>query len=200
MSNLIIDGKKEAIQNEQALKLEDFLVQIRNQYNRDDHVIASLKVDGVELTEEKEVEFSNFKIAEFDTVEVQTLTRAEMSLQMMESVSVLLHEMLELIERITVQENKTIIYQSFTKLIDGLQAFTETVQTVRIACKIVNNQNIALMEADLLSVMKDLLHYCSLDQVDYLKSVLKNDLPVCVNEWLNEGIPAIIEMIHGRRS
>jgi len=195
MISLIVDGNEENCGIGGADSFEKLIERVRDDYNRDSQVIHSVFVDGEELTDSLEKLYSNKPISDFGKLEVKTLSKIEMSVQMLAGVVSLLDEMIQLSERIAEEQSRLEVFRQFTRLIDGLQVFIDTVQTVRLACRVINTQSLALMEADLLSVMKDMVMYCNENKIEYMQSILRNDLPIVLRDWADSGIPEIEAII-----
>jgi hypothetical protein len=80
---------------------------------------------------------------------------------------------------------------NFSKLIDGLDAFTQGVSTVKRVLKIGVLPGLDILEADLLSILQDLLDSQQKNLPQYASELLKEHLPLNLKQWREEGIPGL---------
>ncbi len=84
-------------------------------------------------------------------------------------------------------------YTQFTNLIDGVTTFTQAIANVKKVLRIGILLPVSLLEADLLSILKDLLSSHQKGQATYMKALLQDYLPKNLSQWREQGIPALIK-------
>src|SRR5690606_6436744 len=82
--------------------------------------------------------------------------------------------------------------EKFLRLLDGLETFAEGVSTARVALRLGLMDQVRLLEADLVSILKDLFEAKKSGRRDYVDRLLTGELPENLREWHDQGIPAII--------
>jgi len=82
--------------------------------------------------------------------------------------------------------------QLFVNLIDAISTFTEALTCVKQILRIGILQPVNILEADLLSILKDILSGKQNEEKSYLKDLLTIHLPKNLEQWRTTGIPAII--------
>lgn len=91
----------------------------------------------------------------------------------------------------TLQTNEFI--PIFSKLLDGINTLSEAILSVRKVLRIGIMPQVDLLEADLLSILKDILNCQKEGEAIYFKQLLGEHLPNNLDQWKNEGIPALIQ-------
>lgn len=82
--------------------------------------------------------------------------------------------------------------ESFTRLIDGIQTFTDALLSIKQTLRIGRLDPINLLEADLASILQDLLQAQQTQQKEYSIDLMRNHLPVNIEEWRVRGLPILI--------
>ncbi len=73
-------------------------------------------------------------------------------------------------------------------LMDGIATFTDALMSIKNLLKLGRIQKIAVLEADLLSIMQDILDAREKKDQQYLTELLEIHLPECLGRWKSEGI------------
>jgi hypothetical protein len=82
--------------------------------------------------------------------------------------------------------------KNFLILIDGISTLTEAVHSVKKVFKMGLSPSIQVLEADLLSIMRDTLMSQNGGQTEYFQELLDEHLPKNLSEWRTTGIPMIM--------
>jgi hypothetical protein len=81
---------------------------------------------------------------------------------------------------------------SYERLLEGVGTVMESILTARGVLKIGLHAKVNLLEADLLSILKDLLEASEQGNMDYRDELISIHLPQNLKEWREEGIPEMI--------
>jgi hypothetical protein len=81
---------------------------------------------------------------------------------------------------------------SYERLLEGIGTVMESILTARSVLRIGLHQKINLLEADLLSILKDLLEATEENNIAYRDELIAVHLPQNLKEWRHEGIPEMI--------
>ena len=81
---------------------------------------------------------------------------------------------------------------SYERLLEGIGTVMESILTARSVLRIGLHQKVNLLEADLLSILKDLLEATEEKNTDYRDELIAVHLPQNLKEWRHEGIPEMI--------
>jgi len=75
------------------------------------------------------------------------------------------------------------------KAIDGLDLFIQTIGGIKMALKFGLNQKVALIEADLVSIMNEILNAKRQNNYIYLSEILSKDLIENLYQWKEVAFP-----------
>jgi len=84
----------------------------------------------------------------------------------------------------------------FIKFIDNLEILNEAIRNMKYALALGLNQEIELLEADLRSILQDLLSSREKGDSKYVQELLSQHLVQNLREWKSKGIPSIREHCH----
>ncbi len=129
---------------------------------------------------------------EFKEPEVTTQHPREMAHETLQDL-IEFSIVLEKLSRNTAQRaNEPDFLENLIHLIDEISTFTEAIIHARITLKMGLIRSVSLLEADLLSILKDLLHGQATGQKVYIISLLNEYLPTNFEQWRTQGIPELI--------
>lgn len=169
-----------------------FMEQVRRQFNSEASVIASIRVDGDELDGEREEQLSALPLSEIGSIELFTAHPREIAEETLQN----LLDFTSHLEQFSRQSAEKLLAhqvpQEFMKLIDGIEIFTGGLVQVRMTLRIGRLEPVSVLEADLLSILKDLVEFTESGDRDYVIDLLQNHLPLNLEDWRREGIPALI--------
>jgi hypothetical protein len=81
---------------------------------------------------------------------------------------------------------------SYERLLEGISTVMESILTARGVLRIGLHAKVNLLEADLLSILKDLLEASEQGNIEYRDELISTHLPQNLKEWREEGIPEMI--------
>ena len=103
-------------------------------------------------------------------------------------------ELIRLSQKLGQCEDALDLTSGLAKLMESLSLFFEAVSTIKLVLRIGVNPRIDVMEADLTSILKDLQNALECRQDDYLRALLKTDLPQCLEHWRTDGISILTKI------
>lgn len=191
MKTVRINGIEEEIPAG-LLVFDDFLRNLTQQLEHDQQVIASIRLNGRELSEAEENALRAQRIEEVEDIEVQTSSPIDLAYQTLDTLEQYLDRIMLSIDR-AAKHYRAKNYMSadtyFAKSIDGLDLFVQTIGGVKLALRIGLNQTVALTEATLVSIMNDLLDAKRQNNYLFLADLLEKDLIENLTDWRTKVFP-----------
>jgi len=114
------------------------------------------------------------------------------ALETLYTLQLFLDNLIGLCARIVDEKEAATKEASYQRLIDGLCTVMESILTARSVLRIGIHPQVNLLEADLLSILKDLLEAAEQGNTEYQNDLLATHLPQNLKEWRHEGIPEMI--------
>lgn len=81
----------------------------------------------------------------------------------------------------------------FQRLLDGIQTFVDTVSTTKAVLQKHHENAVNILEADLLSILKDMLEAENTGDAAYRRDLLLVHLPKNLEDWRDSGIEKLIQ-------
>jgi hypothetical protein len=195
MSNhLVINGIPKNIDTNQSLR--DLLTYLRKNLCNDAAVISCIRIDGRELTEMEEEKLQAETLDHLGDIEVFTAHPHELAQETLQSLlpftlalDALSKGIAEQIRNPRMGVNLDVQYQ---RLLGGLDDFIEAIKGTKQIMRLYSDSRIALLEADLASVLTDILEARKNRNVPYLADLLGEHLPFSLQEWRENGIPTLM--------
>lgn len=173
--------------------LQELMVRLRHDFNSDATVISSIRIDGNEMDEATENAIGNLKVADIRSIEIFTAHPRELAEETLQSLLEFTGHLEGLSQNAgaMLQEGRPPKHE-FARLLDGLDTFSEALLQAKQILRVGQLDPINILEADLASILKDLVHFTEKQQLDYVIDLLTIHLPKNLSEWRNQGIPALI--------
>jgi hypothetical protein len=114
------------------------------------------------------------------------------ALETLYTLQLFLDNLIGLCGRITEEKDPAAKEASYQRLIEGIETVMESILTARTVLRIGIHPQVDLLEADLLSILKDLLDATEEGNTAYQEDLIKTHLPQNLREWRHEGIPEMI--------
>jgi hypothetical protein len=162
---------------------------VHDKMTSDRSLVSSIRVDGVEIGQAEENSLSGVSLSDLESVEItfaHPRELAEETLQILRGFADRLAEMSRELAAAPFAQAE------FTKLVDGIQTFTESLAQVKGILRIGILEPVNVLEADLVSILKDVLETLQTGDGAYRADLLREHLPKNLGEWAREGIPALI--------
>lgn len=193
MNDLKVNGKPIDYAAAPDQPMPELMERIRHDFNSDAAVISSIRIDGTEVDEDIEQAIGSLKASDIGSIEVFTAHPRELAEETLQSL-IEFTSHLELLSRNAGA--KLVAGQSprheFMRLIDGVQTFTEALLQSRQILHVGILEPVTMLEADLTSILKDLVQFTESGDREYVIELLQNHLPLNLTDWRQSGIPALI--------
>jgi len=193
MNHLLVNGKPIDYAASQDTPIQELMERIRHDFNSDASVISSIRIDGNEVDEEREEAISTLKVADIDSIEILTAHPRELAEETLQS----LMEFTSHLELLSKNAGAKLVAghaprHEFLRLLDGVQTFTEALLQAKQILHVGLLEPVNLLEADLTSILKDLIQFTESGQKEYVIDLLQTHLPLNLEDWRREGIPTLI--------
>ena len=162
---------------------EDLMAYVRMGYTSKYEVIASVKVNGKEITDQDRATLAKVALAGIESVEIATVTPHELVEDTLQTLLAFTERLIGLSRGIIPADRGS--RTGFLKLIDGLQTFSEGVTGVKTLLAIDKIEKIDSLETELLRPLRDLLTASQGGKNDVLADILQQ----ASGELLNSGVP-----------
>jgi phosphoenolpyruvate carboxylase len=191
MTQFSVNGKQLEIAASQEQRVREFMEHVRRRFNSDSAVIASIRVDGRELSGEGEAALADTPLSEISSVEVLTAHPRELAEETLQSLSEFASHLESLSRTAADKLEAGAASQDLVRLMEGFETFTDALVQVKQILRVGLLDHVNLLEADLASILKDLVEFTEAGQRDYMADLLRNHLPANLAEWREHGIPAL---------
>ncbi|MBI3544853.1 MAG: hypothetical protein HY075_16395 [Deltaproteobacteria bacterium] len=188
-----INGVEESFPAD-ATMFEEFIDGLSKKLSAERRVISCIKIDGQELSEDAEKQLKTMPLEQMGQIEVETANPADLAFQTLNTLDQYIDRLVASIQRAAAHyRGKNLIAGDayFAKSIDGLDLFVQTIGGVKLALRIGLNTQIALAEAELISVMNDLLDAKRQNNYLYMAELLEKELTQNLGEWKTTVFPLI---------
>jgi hypothetical protein len=191
MKTILINGVEQAIGAE-ATAFGDFLDELNKSLNNESQVISNIRVNGREISENDEAQIKRMPLEQLGVIEVETSNPAELAYQTLDTLEVYIDRLIAGVQRAALHyREKNLITGDnyFSKAIDGLDLFVQTIGGIKLALRVGLNQKVALTEASLVSIMNDLLEAKRANNYIFMAELLEKDLTENLVEWKQKVFP-----------
>jgi hypothetical protein len=192
MKSFSVNGIEKEIPLEAPRTLPEFMEYVKKTFTSDSEMISCVKVDGEELSEESEAELGSVPIEELRALEVITIHPREFVQDTIQTLVAFTHQ-LEGKSRaagaaaLGADRGK----RELSDLVEGVTTFTEALKGVKRILRLGFYQPIAVLEADLYSILKDLADFQAGEHWEFVADLLCDHLPANFAEWRTKGLPAL---------
>lgn len=194
-SLLIVNGNKRETPLSPESSLGELLEFVRGTYSGESLCISSIRVDGEEISESAEIALSLMPLSELKSIEVLTAHPRELAEQTLRDMIEFCAPLSERARRAgqCFRENQH-PSRDLAVLVDGINVFTEALRGAKQILRVIPGgfPRIDVLEADLISIMKDIVQFYEEGQLAYVGELLSEHLPKNIDEWRTEGIPSLI--------
>ena len=188
-----INGETQALPVADNDTLDTLIKTIRTTLSGEASLISSILIDGVELNEHEEALLGPLPVSEVGSVEVRTAHPREMADETLQTLIPFSLHIEELCAVVAARFRAGESPPEFTRLIDDIQVFSDAYQSVKQVMRLGLITSIQVLEADLVSIMKDALTYSQNGNPGYVAELLETHLPQNLREWREVGIPTILK-------
>ena len=165
---------------------------LRKRFNTETCIVSNILVDGTELQNgTDESPLKNINISEVRSIEIFTSHPKEVAEETLNCLDSFATQLQETSQAAAEKLQSGHPSNEFMQLIDGLKTFSEAIHQVKIILKTSTLAPLPMLEADLLSILKDLFEFTESGDTPYLFELLNKHLPQNLTEWRLQGIPTL---------
>ena len=157
MTTFIVNGVEQTNPISNEGNFVDLIKYIQENLISDNQLVSCMRVNGVEITEKEESALYTIPVSDLDTVEIVLRHPREVAEETLQTLLIFTRRLPSLCKQVADQVEASEGETLFQTLLDHMQIFTDSIQTVKQILHIGINQTINLLEADLGSILKDLL-------------------------------------------
>lgn len=186
MNHYSINGVEKELPSGQNPSLRSLIEQIRSTHANDSTLISSILVNGIEIDANDEQLIGAVPISELRTLEIFTAHPKEIAEETLQSLVEFTKHLEDLCEAVAIDQQK------LPKLADGIMTFIDALTNVKQILHIGIMPSVQVLEADLASILRDVLDFQQKKQYDYVSGVIRDALAPNLALWRTEGLPNLI--------
>lgn len=186
MNHYSINGIEKELPNGVQRSLKELITEIRDNYNNESTLISSILVNGIEIDAQDEQLIGAVPLSELRTLEIFTAHPKEIAEETLQSLIEYTKHLEALCETVAVDQSK------LPKLADGITTFIDALTNVKHILHIGIMPSVQVLEADLASILKDILEYQQKKQFQHVGIVSRDALAPNLALWRTEGLPQLI--------
>jgi len=150
-----------------------------------EQIVSTILVNDVELSEEDEKELAEVPLSDIRSVELSFCSALEIVISV-------LNDLLAYSSRIALLSRNLTTDEEYSRLIDAIQIFSDALNVVKPHFKYAELSRANILEADLQSILTDLLDALKRGNIEYRNDLLTEHLPANMNDWRTECLPRLI--------
>lgn len=177
--------------------LKSLLDYIRETMVTDSNLISMIRVDGNELPVSEAAQSNELLdklLSDVQSVEVFTAHPRELAEETVQTLLQFVDHLVQYSKYTADLMEQSKVRGEFEKLLDGIGTFTESLAGVKQILRIGILPSVNVLEADLLSILKDMLHFYQTGEVAYVCQLMREHLPENLELWKNEGLPELVRI------
>jgi hypothetical protein len=176
-----------------ATTLGEFLERVRTRFNTETDLVSAIRVNGSELGPSGEAELGPLAPSQLERIDVVTAHPREVAEETLQSLLEFAPNLSSLSRACAeLAPDPVELAKRFPSLLDGLDVFVDAITSAKRILRLGDYPRTAVLEADLLSIMKDLLACHETGEHAYLRALLEEHLPANLEAWRATGLPALI--------
>lgn len=192
MNHFTVNGVERPMPETQELSLGDLIQHVHQTYSNDKVVVSAIRVNGVELEATDEQQLATIPVSDLESLEVTMCHPREMAEETLQILKVYSDRLIQLSRENGAQPEMEAHHPQFLKLMDGIQTFVESIQSVKGVLRIQAHPVVDGLEDSLTAILTDLLAAQREGNTAMKCRVLKDRLPENLAAWKTSGIPSLI--------
>lgn len=185
MNHYLVNGFEKDVA-EKTESLQDLIKQIRETYTTESTLISAILVNGVELNEQEEQLIGHVPLSALRSVEVFTAHPKEIAEETLQSLVEFTKHLEELCARVGSSPD------ILPKVADGITTFIDALANVKQILRIGVLPSVQVLEADLASILKDILEFQQRKELGSVAAIVKDALVGNLALWRTDGLTALI--------
>ena len=192
MNQFVVNGVSRPVPMAEDQSFQQLISYMRGNFTTENSLMSAVLVNGIEISEKEEYSLNEIQLSDIESVEFTFCHPRELAEETLKMLVPYNERLIELSQRIATMPEGRETDIEFRKLIDGVEVLIETVTTVKTTLHVGILQAVDILEADLLSILKDLLKSLEDGNIAYRTQLMAEHLPSNLAEWNQSGIPALI--------
>lgn len=188
-----VNGVEKNFQVAQNSSFQDLLSSIRRHLITDQTLISAIKVDGRTVDEEDEGTAA-MSISDIQSLEIFTAHPREIAEDTLQDLIKFTSHIEEFCLSAAKNLEKDGKKADLSRLLDGIQVYSDALFGVKQVLKVGVLQSVNILEADLVSIMRDLRDCFEKDQIPYVVDLLREHLTANMRQWREIGLPNLIRV------
>ncbi len=152
-------------------------------------LVSTIRVDGREISPRDEQDLQKVPLAKLESVEIIFAHPREIAHDTLQMLIFFTQRLMTISQDMGASGDTE---TEFLKLVDGVQTFSEAIQSASIVLRTGTQEEIRILGADLLSILDDIVGAKQAGNAAYLRELLSTHLPENLKLWGTEGIPLLI--------
>jgi hypothetical protein len=195
MIHFLINGVEVAIPDTTSGSVREVIQTIRTNYSTDTALISSIRINGVEIDAQDESLIGTIPVTELKSLEVFTAHPREIAEETLQS----LVEFSTHLEQLCAETSKQLLASPpntamLPRVADGITTFIDALANVKTILHVGAMPKVQILEADLLSILKDMFEYQRQSEFHFVGQVLQDALITNLIQWRTDGIPTLIRL------
>jgi hypothetical protein len=192
MNQFLVNGVSTELPNavRPESDLGELIQHIETTYVSDSALLSSVLIDGVEMTCYDQNELATLPLTGIRSVEVVTTTPKELAEETLQDLLPFCEGLADMSRRVAADLGSH--EREFRQLVDGIEMLIESVMTVRMTLRVAAIPPVNVLEAEIVSILRDLVDSKQAGNQAHLSELLSEHLPKHLEDWRREGIPALI--------
>ncbi len=186
MNHYTLNGIEKELSTAVQQSLKELITDIRANYNNENTLISSIRVNGIEIDAQDEQLIGNVSLSDLRTLEIFTSHPKEIAEETLQSLVEFTKQLEALCGAVAEDPSK------LPKLADGIMTFIDALTNVKTILHIGIMNSVQVLEADLASILKDILEYQQKSQYEHVGIVARDALAPNLALWRAEGLPQLI--------
>lgn len=195
MIQFLINGVEVAIPDTTNGSVREVIQTIRSNYSTETSLISSIRINGVELDAQDESLIGKLPVTELKSLEVFTAHPREIAEETLQS----LVEFSAHLESLCAETSRQLLSsppktEMLPRIADGITTFIDALTNVKTILHVGIMPKVQILEADLLSILKDMLEYQRKSEYHFVGQVIQDALITNLIQWRTDGIPTLIRL------
>ncbi|MGZ3708385.1 MAG: hypothetical protein ACXWPM_06130 [Bdellovibrionota bacterium] len=193
MSQILINGVPKELPVSVDRPFQELLNYLRQHYLMDEEtLISSMRINGREISDESDEKLlGELPIADIGPIEIFTSHPREIAEETLTTLVEFSRGLAGVSRAVAAHVMEEGFNWDLTKLLEGLTSFSDAMLMVRQIMRIGVMPEINVLDAELTSVLRDIVVSQERRDPLYLKDLLGEHLPKVLEDWAKDGIPFI---------
>jgi hypothetical protein len=195
MIQFLINGVEVSIPDTTNGSVREVIQTIRTNYSTETSLISSIRINGVEIDGQDESLLGTLPVTELRSLEVFTAHPREIAEETLQS----LVEFSAHLEQLCAETSRQLLASPpnttmLPRVADGITTFIDALTNVKTILHVGAMPKVQVLEADLLSILKDMFEYQRQSEFHFVGQVLQDALITNLIQWRTDGIPTLIRL------